>query len=435
MKAPPTMASNPMTYKPTEAFARELDAADPLAKERSSFLIPPSPQNPAEPSIYLVGNSLGCQPKRVRELLNEELDDWANLGVEGHLDSRRPWFSYHEQFRETGARLVGAKPGEVVMMNGLTPNLHLMMVSFYRPTENRFKIVIEDTAFPSDSYAVQSQADFHGFDPGAAIIRLRPREGEHTLRDEDILEVIRREGDSIALVMLGGVNYLTGQFFDVESITGAGHEAGAVVGWDLAHAAGNVPLRLHDWGADFACWCSYKYLNAGPGAIAGCFVHERHGSDPSLKRFAGWWGNDPESRFLMKPGFAPRQGADGWQLCNPPIFAMAPLLASLEIFDRVGMDAIRHKSERLTGFMEFLIDGLCAGRVTIRTPREPHRRGAQLSLVVPGSAKAIQKALHARGVFADFREPDVIRVAPAPLYNSFADVYRFVSILSELTAE
>ncbi len=429
------MASNPMKYKPTEAFARELDAADPLAKERSNFLIPPSPANPAEPSIYLVGNSLGCQPKRVRELLNEELDDWANLGVEGHLDSRRPWFSYHEQFRETGARLVGAKPGEVVMMNGLTPNLHLMMVSFYRPTENRFKIVIEDTAFPSDSYAVQSQADFHGFDPGAAIIRLRPREGEHTLRDEDILEVIRREGDSIALVMLGGVNYLTGQFFDIESITRAGHEAGAVVGWDLAHAAGNVPLRLHDWGADFACWCSYKYLNAGPGAIAGCFVHERHGSDPSLKRFAGWWGNDPESRFIMKPGFAPRQGADGWQLCNPPIFAMAPLLASLEIFDRVGMDAIRHKSERLTGFMEFLIDGLCAGRVTIRTPREPHRRGAQLSLVVPGSAKAIQKALHARGVFADFREPDVIRVAPAPLYNSFADVYRFVSILSELTAE
>jgi len=421
-------------FEATEAFARELDAGDPLAKERDNFLIPPHPQLPKEPSIYLVGNSLGCQPKRVRELLNEELDDWAHFGVEGHIESRRPWFSYHEQFRDTGARLVGARPGEVVMMNGLTPNLHLMMVSFYRPTQSRYKIVIEDTAFPSDSYTVQSQADFHGFDPADAIIRLRPRPGEHTLRDEDILDTIRREGDSIALVMLGGVNYLTGQWFDMEAVTKAGHEAGAVVGWDLAHAAGNVPLRLHDWNADFACWCSYKYLNAGPGAIAGCFVHERHASSPGLKRFAGWWGNDPESRFQMKPGFVPRAGADGWQLCNPPIFAMAPLLASLEIFDRVGMDAIRAKSQRLTGFMEFLIDELCQGRVKIRTPREPHRRGAQLSLVVPGSAKKLQQALHARGVFADFREPDVIRVAPAPLYNSFTDVYRFATILAELTA-
>ena len=418
--------------------ARALDEADPLAPMRARFAIPPAPKGSGEPSIYLVGNSLGCMPRRAREILTGELDAWERLGVEAHFHAERPWFSYHEQVTGGLARLVGAKPVEVVAMNGLTPNLHLMMVSFYRPSARRYRIAIEDTAFPSDSYAVQSQARYHaeraGFDPDDAILRLKPRPGEHALRTEDILQTLRREGEQIELVLLGGVNYLSGQWFDMAAITEVAHEIGAAVGWDCAHAAGNVPLQLHEWGPDFACWCSYKYLNSGPGAIAGCFVHERHADDPSIPRFAGWWGHDARTRFRMGPDFDASRGAEGWQLANPPVLATAPLIASLELFDEAGMPALRAKSQGLTGFMERCIDELCAGKVEIRTPRDPASRGCQLSLGLAGSAaKTIQQALLEEGVIADFREPDVVRVAPVPLYNTYEDVRRFVEILARVT--
>ncbi len=424
-------------YRDDEAFAREMDAADPLRSFRGEFLFPEA--RSGEP-VYLTGNSLGLQARATRGLIEQELDDWARLAVDAHLDGRNPWLPYHEQFRGPMGRVVGALPHEVVMMNSLTVNLHLLMVSFYRPTKERFKIVIEDSAFPSDSYAVASQVSFHGFDPAAGVVRLKPREGEYTLRTEDVLAVLEQEGKSVALVLLGAVNYLTGQWFEMERITAAAKKLGCVVGWDLAHAAGNVPVRLHDWNVDFAAWCTYKYLNSGPGAVAGAFVHERHtaqrdsgtAKQGELKRFAGWWGNDPATRFKMGPEFVPVASADAWQLSNPPILALAPVKASLDVFDRAGMSAIREKSLKLTGYMEFLIEKWCGGKVKSLTPRDTGQRGAQLSLVVPGAGRAIEKKLHERGVWVDYREPDVFRAAPTGLYNSFGDVRRFVSILREV---
>jgi len=428
MSAP---AEQTAAFSADESCAHALDAADPLAPERDLFHIPPGPDGSA--CVYLAGNSLGLQPKAARAMIEQELDDWARLGVDAHVEGQDPWLSYHEQFRESAARLIGALPGEAVLMNSLTVNVHLMMVSFYRPTPTRNKILIEGTSFPSDSYAVATQVAHHGFDPRESVIRLEPRAGESTLRTDDIINTINDRADEIALVHLGAVNYLTGQWFEMERITEAAHAKGCTVGWDLAHAAGNVPLKLHDWGVDFATWCTYKYLNSGPGAVAGAFVHEKHGRDTSINRFAGWWGNDPATRFEMGPDFVPRPGADGWQISNPPIMAMAPIKASMDVFDRVGMDAIRAKSLAITGYMERLIDRLCGGRVEILTPREPDRRGAQLSLCVPGKSKDLQAKLHERGVVVDYREPDIIRAAPAPLYVSYHDVWRFVRTLGECT--
>lgn len=429
-------ATSNADFRPDEAFALAEDARDPLRGYRDRFAIPtlagltPSAPVSDAPTVYLTGNSLGAMPTTVPDLLRHELEDWARLGVEGHLHGRDPWLPYHEQFRGPLSRLVGAVEREVVAMNSLTVNLHLLMASFYRPTPERFSIIIEDTAFPSDSYAVASQAAFHGFEPRRAVVRLRPRTGEHTLRTEDIIAAIEREKP--ALVMLGAVNYLTGQWFDMPAITDAGHKAGAVVGWDLAHAAGNVPMRLHDWNVDFAAWCSYKYLNAGPGAIAGAYVHEKHLGRSDLPRLAGWWGNDPATRFRMGPDFSPVASADAWSLSNPPIFSLTPLKASLDLFDLATMPALRKKSERLTAYMEFLLSPRRATGLEILTPSDPSRRGCQLSLVIPGMSREVQRRLLERRVVCDFREPNVVRAAPAPLYNSYHDVWRFVRELNHL---
>ena len=415
---------------PDESYALELDAADPLAGFRDQFHVPSQPDG--SPAIYLCGNSLGLQPKAARVLVEKELDDWAALGVAGHFKPDSPWYSYHELFHESGARLVGARPGEVVMMNSLTVNLHLMMVTFYRPTRDRYKVLIDAPAFPSDSYAVQSQVRHHGYEPGDAIIVVGPRAGEHVLRIEDVEETLDRHGHEIALVWWNAVNYYSGQYHDVGRIVAAALRNGCIVGFDLAHAAGNVALHLHDWQVDFAVWCNYKYVNAGPGAVAGCFVHEKHGHDLDLPRFAGWWGNDPATRFRMhlEPRFTPRPGADGWQVSNPPIFSMVPLRASLDLFDRAGMTALRAKSERLTGYLEFLLDRRLGGRIEIVTPRDPDRRGCQLSIRVGDAAHERMRALESAGVVCDFREPDVIRVAPVPLHNTFHEVWRFARVFS-----
>lgn len=425
-----------MTHSPDEAYALRLDAEDPLAPYRDRFCLPPG--RDGAPSIYFCGNSLGLMPKAARDAVEQELHDWATLGVEGHFHARTPWYSYHEEFRESGARLVGAKPGEVVMMNGLTVNLHLMMVSFYQPTPGRHKILVEAPAFPSDSYAIQSQLLHRGFGAAEGLIVARPRPGEEAIRTEDIEELLlAQRGGEVALVLLGAVNFHTGQRFDIPRITAAAKRAGAVVGFDLAHAAGNVPLALHDWDVDFAVWCSYKYLNAGPGAVAGCFVHAAHGRSVHLPRFAGWWGNDPATRFRMhlEETFVPREGADGWQLSNPPIFSLAPLTASLAIFDEAGMPALRTKSERLTGYLEYLIDRSGSPRIVQITPRDPAARGCQLSLKVSDSGRALFDRIRRAGVVCDFREPDVIRVAPVPLYNTFHEVWRFAQILARADAE
>lgn len=406
----------------------ELDAKDPLRDYRSRFHIPL--HSDRTETIYLCGNSLGLQPRSAHSFVEQELEDWKTLGVEGHFRAKSPWFSYHELLTAQTARLTGALPSEVVVMNTLTVNLHLMMVSFYRPTAKRHKILIESSTFPSDQYAVKSQIKFHGFGPSRSLIELHPRKGETFLRTEDIEEMIDAEGESLALIMLGGVNYYSGQAFDMERITRVGHEHGCVVGFDLAHGAGNIVLKLHDWNVDFAVWCSYKYLNGGPGSLAGCFVNERFGNDPSIPRFAGWWGQDKNTRFLMGPDFKAIPGAEGWQLSNPPILSLAPLRASMEIFDEVGMQRLREKSELLTGYLEYLLDQKLSGKVQIITPRDSCQRGCQLSLVVPESGKAAFNALTSRGVVCDWREPDVIRVAPVPLYNTFQDVYRFVEILA-----
>jgi kynureninase len=415
-----------------DLFPHEMDAADPLRGFRDRFHFPETTDG-ARP-IYFTGNSLGLMPKKARAYVDQELDDWAKLAVEAHMHAKNPWLPYHEFLTEPIARVVGAQPSETVVMNGLTVNLHLMLVSFYRPTSERHKIVIERGAFPSDHYAVESQIKFHGFDPATSLIELTPREGESTLRTADIVETIEREGETIALVLLGGVNYYTGQAFDMKTITEAGHKAGTVVGFDLAHAAGNIELKMHDWDVDFACWCSYKYLNGGPGAVAGVFVHERHATSFDMPRFAGWWGNNKQTRFLMGPDFECLPGAEGWQLSNPPILQMAALRASLEIFDEVGMPALRKKSEQLTGYLESLIDEIADGRIEIVTPRDPEARGCQLSIRVSDTTKGLLDDLTKQGTFADWREPDVIRVAPVPLYNSFEDVFHFSQTLTECLA-
>ncbi|TMR32872.1 kynureninase [Actinomadura geliboluensis] len=413
-----------------EDEARRLDETDPLPTLRGEFLVPPAPGGRYEEAAYFAGNSLGLQPRSVAGRLREELDDWARLAVEAHTQGRRPWVDYHELLREPAARLVGALPHEVVAMNSLTVNLHLLMASFYRPAGTRTRILIEDSAFPSDSYAVAGQAVHHGLDPAAAVVRLKPRPGEDNLRTEDVLAFLEREGGTVALVLLGGVNYLTGQLMDIPAITKAGRAAGAVVGWDLAHAAGNVPLRLHDWDVDFAAWCTYKYLNSGPGAVAGCFVHERHVRDASVPKLSGWWGTDPAVRFRMDPEIAPPASADAWQVSNPPILALAPVLASLEIFDRTGMAALRAKSERLTGYLAGRLAPL--GGVEVITPADPAARGAQLSLRVPDAGGLVRRLAAAHGVVADAREPDVVRLAPVPLYCTFHDCHRAAEALSDL---
>jgi kynureninase len=415
------------SFQSTRAFAEQADAADPLRAFRARFEHPRTAGG--TPAIYLCGNSLGLMPRAARDLVNEELDDWARLAVEAHEHGRRPWLHYHEQFRDLGARLVGAQPGEVVMMNSLTVNLHLMMTTFYRPAGARTRVLIERGAFPSDTHAVRTHVESRGLPWREHVVEVGPRPGEALLRDEDIRAAIAREGPRLALVLLGGVNYATGQALDIPGITAAAHAAGARCGWDLAHWVGNLPARLHDWNADFACWCSYKYLNSGPGAVAGCFVHARHGADGTLPRLAGWWGNDPATRFRMAPDFAPRAGADGWQVSNPPILAMAPLLASLRIFDEAGMEALRAKSRALTGFLWFLLREWMPTGCDILTPAEPGARGCQLSIAFAERARERHAALAARGVIGDFREPNIVRLAPVPLYNGFADVFDAAAIL------
>ncbi len=404
------------------------DRDDPLAHWRNAFHLPGD-----DDAIYLCGNSLGLQPKTAEAIVLEELADWRRLGVEGHFHARRPWMPYHEQVTRQTATLVGALPGEVVAMNTLTVNLHLMMVSFFRPTRERFRILIESPAFPSDRYAVVSQLRYHGLDPDDALIEIGPDDGDDYVRMDRVAECLQRDGSTIALVLLPGVQYYSGQVFDMAGLAALAHRQGCIFGLDLAHAVGNVPLALHDWGVDFAVWCSYKYLNAGPGAIAGCFVHERHGHDETLPRFAGWWGHDKSTRFRMGPEFAPIAGAEGWQLSNPPILSLAPLVASLDIFDAAGMTALRDKSARLTGLLADLIDERLGDAVRIVTPRRPDERGCQLSLVLADASRgrAVFDALARAGVVCDWREPDVIRVAPVPLYNRYVDVYRFVEKLSE----
>jgi kynureninase len=416
-----------------EEYARAMDRADPLRGYRDQFHLPARPDG--TPWIYFVGNSLGLMPRAARATVLQELDDWATLGVEGHFHGKTPWFSYHEVFRETGARLVGAIPGEVVMMNSLTVNLHLMLATFYQPVAGRSIIATEDCAFPSDTYALETHIRHRGFDPETSLLVIRPRAGETLLRTEDIEGLLERRGKEIALLMLGGVNYYTGQLLDLARITRAAGRQGCAVGFDLAHAAGNAELHLHDWNVDFAVWCSYKYLNAGPGAVAGCFVHERHGRNLDLPRLAGWWGNAPDSRFLMhlNEHFVPQPGADGWQVSNPPILSLAPLQASLAIFDQAGMPALRKKSLALTAWLQQLIDELAPGKVEIISPREPGARGCQLSLRVKGGSRELFDRIQTAGVLCDYRHPDVIRVAPVPLYNTFHEVWSFARILQQTT--
>ncbi len=417
------------SFDNSERYAKLMDKRDPLAHFRDEFLIPK--HDNGENLIYLAGNSLGLQPKKTRRYVEQELADWENLGVEGHLHAKFPWIAYHENLTHASARLVGALPHEVVVMNSLTVNLHLMMVSFYQPDKKRFKILIEGNSFPSDQYGVDSQVQFHGYKPSEAVIEMFPRENEHILRTEDILALIEKEGDSIALVMLGTCNYLSGQAFDIPAITKAAQSKGCKVGFNLAHGAGNLELHLHEWDVDFAVWCSYKYLNAGPGGIAGCFVHDRYAMEFDLPRFAGWWGHDKETRFLMGRSFQPITGAEGWQLSNPPILQLAALRASMEIFDKAGMPAIRKKGDLLTGYLEFLLRSIPDDFCSIITPRNIKERGSQLSIKVSGRPKDMVKKLKAAGIICDFREPDIVRAAPAPLYNTFLDVYRFANQISE----
>jgi kynureninase len=412
--------------------AAGLDASDPLAGFRARFRIPPHGQGDC---VYLCGNSLGLQPVNAATCLEEELEAWGRLAVAGHFRGKRPWKDYHEQFAAPLAELAGAREDEVVCMNGLTVNLHLLMASFFRPAKGRFKLLMERSAFPSDRYAAVSQLRFHGLSPEEALVEVGPRAGESALRDEDIAAAIREAGGALALVLLPGVQYRSGEVLDIAKLTAAAHEVGAIAGWDLAHAIGNVPLSLHDANADFAVWCSYKYLNGGPGAVAGAFVHARHGSDAELPRFAGWWGHDKAARFRMEADFRPIPGAEGWQLSNPPVLGMAALLASLEIFSEAGMERLRRKSIALSGFLEERLKALPGGQVEILTPAEPERRGCQISLrLCQGTAagREVHARLEEKGIVCDWREPDVIRVAPVPLYNRFQDVERFADSLEEI---
>ena len=413
-------------------YARLMDSQDTLASYRERFYIP---QVNGKDAFYFTGNSLGLQPKKTKDFLQQELDDWAYYGVEGHFLAKNPWISYHKILTEPFSRLVGARPTEVVAMNGLTVNLHLMLVSFYRPEGKRTKIICEAKAFPSDQYALESQVKFHGLNPKETIIEVAPRDGEHTIREEDIQAKINELGNELALVFWGGVNYYTGQVFDIRAMAKSAHAVGAICGIDLAHAVGNISLKLNDWEVDFACWCSYKYLNSGPGGISGVFVHENHAYKPELPRFAGWWGYEEDTRFMMSPSFKPMRGAEGWQLSNAPVFSMACCKASMEILDEVGMHKLEEKSLLLTNFMEFVLNDITERfdncNFEIITPKETIARGCQLSVLMHGQGKEMFDFLTAEGVIADWREPNVIRMAPVPLYNTFEDVYQLGQIIEK----
>ncbi|MCW3106671.1 MAG: kynU [Segetibacter sp.] len=421
-----------MNFEASLAFARQKDKEDKLATFKQKFYFP---QIDDKDAIYFCGNSLGLQAKTVQGAVQQELDDWKNLGIAGFLTAKNPWMYYQEYFKSSLSTIVGCKEDEVTVMNSLTVNLHLLMLTFYRPAASRFKIIMEAGAFPSDQYAVETQVKHHGFDTNEAVIEVAPREGERTLRHEDIITTIEENADSLALVLLGGINYYTGQLFDIKSITEATHKAGAIAGFDLAHAAGNVSLELHNWNVDFAVWCSYKYLNGGPGAVGGLYVHEKYATDPSTPRFAGWWGNDENARFKMKKGFIAKPNASGWNISTAQILNMASLKASLEIFEEAGFENIKSKSRELTAYLEFLLQQLSHLNFEIITPADKQSRGAQLSLYFKEKGKEIHEKMIDSGIVVDYREPGVVRVAPAPLYCSFGDVYRFYEILKNFSPE
>ena len=418
-----------MKFENNLAFAQQLDSQDTLSHYQNEFSFP---QVNGKKVIYFTGNSLGLQPKRAKTYVDEVMNDWATLAVEGHFYAEKPWWDYHERFANPLSKIVGALPTEVTVMNTLTVNLHLLMVSFYQPTSKRYKIICEEKAFPSDQYMFQSQVRFHGYEPEDAIVEIKRREGEHNIRLEDVLAKINEVGDELALVLIGGVNYYTGQVFDMKTITEAGHKVGAYVGWDLAHAAGNIELQLHDWQVDFASWCSYKYMNSGPGNASGCFIHEKHHTNTELPRLAGWWGHNKERRFKMEPNFDPVQGADGWQISNLPILSLAPYLASVELFAEIGMAALIAKRNTITSYLEFVlheIDREVNGNFEIITPANQQERGCQLSVFLHGEGRSLFDYLMKNGVIVDWREPNVIRFAPVPLYTSYEDIYRFGQIL------
>lgn len=422
-----------MIFKNSREFAQSLDANDELRTYRDEFHFP---KVNGKQVIYFTGNSLGLQPKRTKLYVDEVMSDWANMAVEGHFYSDKPWWDYQERFAVPLSEIVGAKPSEVGVMNTLTVNLHLLMVSFYNPTPKKYKIICEEKAFPSDQYMFQSQVKFHGFDPKDAIVEIKRREGEANIRLEDVLAKIEEVGSELALVLIGGVNYYTGQVFDMKTITAAGQKQGAYVGWDLAHAAGNIKLDLHDWNVDFAAWCSYKYMNSGPGNASGFFVHEKHHNDKELKRFAGWYGHNKERRFKMEPDFDPVHGADGWQISNLPILSLAPYLASVEMFAEVGMDKLIAKRNLITAYLEFVLHEidkeLDGAEFEILTPSNQDERGCQLSVYLHGQGRELFERLMKNGVITDWREPNVIRLAPAPFYCSFEDMYDFGQILKDL---
>ena len=419
-----------MTYQNSLDYAKQLDQEDPISYLRNEFHIPRDKHG--KEWLYFTGNSLGLQPKITSKYIEQELDDWANFGVEGHFEAKNPWLSYHELLTDTMAKVVGAKPIEVVVMNTLTTNLHLLMVSFYQPSKTKYKIIIEGDAFPSDRYAVQSQLSFHGFDPEEALIEWKPKEGKELLELEDLKSILDSQGDEVALLLIGGVNYYTGQYLDIKKIAELGHAKKCMVGIDLAHGAGNIQLNLHDSSIDFAAWCTYKYLNSGPGSLSGLFVHEKHAQRKDLPRFAGWWNHNKETRFNMRQPFDVMSGAEGWQLSNPPILSMAAIKASLDIFEKVGMDVLVKKSKKLTGFFEYLVNEIASDTIEIITPTNPNERGCQLSLQVKNADKNLHKKLTENNIITDWREPDVIRCAPVPMYTSFEDVYHMVTILESL---
>lgn len=422
-----------MVYQNTLAFAQQMDEADPLHEFKSYFYIP---QHEGKDCIYFTGNSLGLQPRITAQYVQQELDDWAKLGVEGHFQAKHPWMPYHEIFPQQLSKIVGCKEEEVVVMNQLTVNLHLLMVSFYRPSQQRYKIICEAKAFPSDQYAFETQARYHGFDPANAVVEVAPREGEHTLRTADIIDTINQHGDTVAVVLFGGINYYTGQFFDLEAITKAAHAVGAYAGFDLAHAAGNVELHLHDWNIDFACWCSYKYMNSGPGGVAGVYIHEKHITNKELPRFAGWWGYKKDTRFKMEKGFEPIPTAEGWQLSNAPILSMAAHKAALDIFEEAGMEKLHTKRKQLAGYLHYLLAEINRRHaekvIEVITPADENERGCQVSMLMLKRGKEIFDGLMKQGVIADWREPNVIRVAPVPLYNTFEEVWRFGALVDQL---
>ncbi len=415
------------------SFAQQLDEQDELKSFKEKFYFP---QHEGKNCIYLTGNSLGLQPRNVQAYVQQELNDWANMGVEGHFTAKHPWLHYHEMFPASLSKIVGCEEHEVVVMNQLTVNLHLLLVSFYRPTTKKFKIICEEKAFPSDQYALESQVRYHGFDPKDAIIEIKPRPGEHTLRTEDIIDAIILNKDELALVLFGGVNFYTGQLFDIKKITETAHEVGIIAGFDLAHAAGNVELKLHDWEVDFACWCSYKYLNSGPGGVAGIYIHEKHAKNKTVPRFAGWWGYTKETRFKMEKGFDAIPTAEGWQLSNAPVLSMAAHKASLDIFEEAGIDKLHSKRKKLTAFLHFVLNDINARQqkkiINVITPSNEDERGCQVSILMESKGKEVFRELTKQGVVADWREPNVIRVAPVPLYNSFEDVWKFGSIIQSI---